>query len=74
MPSKGYGASCCVGYDNLDNSSIYMLQALAKAEASPGTPQSAKVVAVFASKYGGINRPQYTVTFRKNPGSSYLGL
>jgi hypothetical protein len=59
---KTYGAACCVGYDNLKNSNIYMKAAIAQ-NWNTGKPTPAVIVAVFASKYGGINRPQYTVTF-----------
>jgi hypothetical protein len=60
-----YGASCCVAYDDLKNSCVNMLRAVNQAETSPGSAQSAKVLSIFASKYGGINRPGYTVTFQK---------
>jgi hypothetical protein len=53
-----YGASCCVGYDDLDNSSINVMNTLNK---GGGT---ANILAVFASKYGGANRPAYTVTIK----------
>jgi hypothetical protein len=59
---KVYGAACCVGYDNLKNSNIYMKTAITQ-NWNTGKPTPAVIVAVFASKYGGINRPQYTVTF-----------
>jgi hypothetical protein len=75
---QGYGASCCVGYDSLDNSSTAILSALAQAEAHPGTAVSATTVPVFAWKYGGINRPAYKVTFQKpapaTAASSFFGL
>jgi hypothetical protein len=74
--SGSYGASCCVGYDDLKNSSVNLLRALAQAEANPGRPFSASVLIVVASKYGGINRPAYTVTFQKpvSSASSILAL
>jgi hypothetical protein len=57
-----YGAACCVGYDDLKNSNNNMKAAVASADKS-GKPTPAIILPVFASKYGGINRPQYTVTF-----------
>jgi hypothetical protein len=57
-----YGAACCVGYDDLKNSNNNMVYAVNQA-ANTGKPTPAVILAVFASKYGGINRPQYTVTF-----------
>jgi len=60
---KVYGAACCVGYDNLDNSQLYLAQAVVMAEQTgKGT---GNVVQVFASKYGGVNRSAYTVTFTR---------
>jgi cytoskeletal protein RodZ len=69
-----YGASCCVAYDDLKNSCVAMLEALNKAEAQPGVAQNATVLAVYASKYGGVNRPAYTVTFKKPAAASVLAL
>ena len=63
---KTYGAGCCVAYDDLKNSSVNVLRALNQTEAS-GQPVQAQIFAVVASKYGGINRPAYTVTLQK-PG------
>lgn len=60
-----YGASCCVGYDNLKNSSVYAMQAAKAADAGGGSVTSKLFPTVFASKYGGINRNGYTVTFKK---------
>jgi hypothetical protein len=71
---KTYGAGCCVAYDNLKNSSLYALRAAAQAEAQPGRAvTSQQFPTIYASKYGGINRPGYSVTFQK-PASSLLGL
>lgn len=64
---KRYGAACCVGYDNLDNSLLYLCQALIATE-NDGQPHAAQVVAVYGSKYGGINRPAYSLTLQK-PGA-----
>ena len=60
--TSGYGAACCVGYDDLDNSNINMKYAVNHA-ANTGKATPASILPVFASKYGGINRPGYTVTF-----------
>jgi hypothetical protein len=57
-----YGAACCVGYDSLKNSNVNMKYAVQQADNS-GKPTPASILPVFASKYGGINRPGYTVTF-----------
>lgn len=61
---KNYGAGCCVAYDDLLNSSINMLNAVKIAD-NTGKPTPALILGVFASKYGGVNRPQYTVTFAR---------
>jgi hypothetical protein len=61
----GYGAACCVGFDDLANSNRYMKAAINQTE-SNGAPANAIIVAVFASKYGGVNRPQYIVTFTRH--------
>jgi hypothetical protein len=63
----GYGAACCVGYDSIDNSNINMQNALKQTE-NTGKAASAIIVPVFASKYGGINRASYTVTFIRPSG------
>jgi hypothetical protein len=76
--SGGYGAACCVGYTDLLQSlqgagalgssgkvTPGVLDAIAAAEANPGMPVKAPVYKVFASKYGGIDRPTYYVTFTK---------
>lgn len=57
-----YGAACCVGYDDLKNSNVNMKYAVSQAD-NTGKPTPAAILEVFASKYGGINRPAYTVTF-----------
>lgn len=61
-----YGAACCVGYDDLDNSCLYVAQAIVATE-QDGAPHAAKVLGVYGSKYGGISRPIYSVTVQK-PG------
>lgn len=64
--SGSYGAGCCVGYDNLKNGAVYVMQAAKQAEANPGRSfTSTMIPTVYASKYGGINRTGYTVTLRK---------
>lgn len=60
--SGSWGAACCVGYADLWNGVNNMLYAVNQADSS-GKPSSAIIPAVFASKYGGANRPSYTVTF-----------
>jgi hypothetical protein len=62
---KTYGAACCVGYDDLNNSSNNMKNAIDQTE-NTGKPSPAYILPVFASKYGGINRPGYTLTFAKS--------
>jgi len=70
--NKAYGAGCCVAYDDLKNSSIALLKAAAQADANPGTAVSAQTFSVYASKYGGVNRPGYTVTFKKPAATQSL--
>lgn len=60
--SGSWGAACCVGYADLWNGVNNMIYAAKLAE-NTGKPTPAVIPAVFASKYGGTNRPQYTVTF-----------
>lgn len=68
-----YGAACCVGYDNLDVGSSYLVAALRQADANPGRSiTSQQVPTVYGSKYGGINRPGYSVTFRKPSAATSL--
>jgi hypothetical protein len=72
--SGSYGAGCCVGYDNLDNGQLYVLQAIAQADQTPGRAVTSQMIpTVYASKYGGINRPGYTITVQK-PVSTMLQL
>lgn len=56
-----YGAACCVGYDDLRNSSNNIEYALQQTDAT-GKPIPASILPIFASKYGGSNRAGYTVT------------
>jgi hypothetical protein len=63
--SGDWGAACCVAYADLANSVNNIVAALNATEQT-GKPQTASVLAVFASKYGGINRPAYTLSIRKS--------
>ena len=73
--SGSYGASCCVGYDDLDNGQLYICQAVQQAEAAPGTAVTSTMIPkVFASKYGGIDRPGYSVVVKKSGSTSLFGL
>ncbi len=70
-----YGASCCVAYDNLKNSAVYAMRAAKQADENPGTAVTSQVFpTVFASKYGGINRPGYSVTFKRPKAPATIGL
>jgi hypothetical protein len=60
--SGDIGAACCVGCADLDLST-HNLKAAVAAQAATGKPQTGFVQVVYASKYGGINRPAYNVTF-----------
>jgi hypothetical protein len=62
---KQYGAACCVGYDDLKNSNNNMYAAIDLTEKN-GQVAPANILPVFASKYGGINRPAYVVTFKRS--------
>lgn len=69
-----YGAACCVGYDNLDNGQYYVAKAIVQAEQQAGVPvTSTQIPTVYASKYGGIDRPGYSVTVMK-PASMTFAL
>lgn len=66
---SGYGAGCCVAYDDLDNSygnpklpNLCVFGALAAAVNKPGTPYTATVLAIAPSKYSTYSRGSYTVT------------
>lgn len=60
--SGNIGAACCVGCADLALS-IANLQWAVNQCAKTGQEQSAFIQVVFASKYGGVNRPAYTVNF-----------
>jgi hypothetical protein len=60
--SGSIGAACCVGCADLVLSVSNLQWAVAQA-AKTGNPSSAFIQTVFASKYGGANRPSYQVTF-----------
>lgn len=60
--SGSIGAACCVGCADLNLSTSNMIYA-ANAAQNGNKPVSAFVQTVYASKYGGVNRPAYTVTF-----------
>lgn len=61
--SGSIGASCCVGCASLALSTANMNYAISQADA--GAPTAATIQAVFKSKYGGVDRSRYTVTFTK---------
>jgi hypothetical protein len=58
--SGSIGAACCVGCADLALS-VSNLQWAVKQVAKTGQPQTAFIQTVFASKYGGANRPAYLV-------------
>jgi hypothetical protein len=60
--SGDIGAACCVGCADLNLSTANMNWAVNHASVT-GQAVTAFVQVVFASKYGGVNRPSYTVTF-----------
>lgn len=60
--SGSWGAACCVGYADLANGANSIKAALTQTD-NTGSPAVAIIPAVFASKYGGSNRAQYTLTF-----------
>jgi hypothetical protein len=60
--SGNIGAACCVGCADLNLSTDNLNWAVAQA-AKTGVQQNAFVQVVFASKYGGVNRPSYNVFF-----------
>lgn len=59
--SGTWGAMCCVGYASLWNSVNNVKFALTQTD-NTGKSMVASIIVVNASKYGGINRPAYTVT------------
>lgn len=60
--SGNIGAACCVGCADLQLSVDNMEWAVANASKT-GRPTTAFIQVVFASKYGGVNRSSYNVTF-----------
>lgn len=66
--SGSIGASCCVGCVNIAIGVSNMTYAVTQVDTNGGS-MAATIPQVFASKYGGINRPQYKVTFTK-PGAA----
>jgi hypothetical protein len=60
--SGNNGAACCVGCDDLGISNANLQWAVANA-AKTGKPTLAFVQVIEGSKYGGVTRPYYTVTF-----------
>ena len=65
--SGSWGAACCVGYADLANGMNSIIAAIQQTD-STGEASVASIPAVYASKYGGTNRPAYTLTFtRPNP-------
>lgn len=67
--SGSWGAACCVGYSDLANGAASVKAAIAQTD-NNGAPAVANIPAVFGSKYGGANRPQYTLTFVR-PSSAF---
>lgn len=63
-PPADWGGSCVVAYADLGNSVENMNYAVG-VNWNSGKPTPAQVLAVYPSKYGGISRPAYTVTFAK---------
>jgi hypothetical protein len=60
--SGSIGAACCVGCADLALSVSNLQWAVAQC-AKTGLPQTAFIQTVYASKYGGANRPSYLVSF-----------
>lgn len=67
--SGSWGAACCVAYADLANGQNSIIAALNQTE-NTGSPAVAMIPAVLASKYGGTNRAQYTLTFIR-PSSTF---
>lgn len=63
-PPSDWGGSCVVAYADLGNSVENMNYAVG-VNWNTNKPTPAQVLAVYPSKYGGISRPAYTVTFAK---------
>ena len=62
--SGDWGAACCVGYAALANGAVNIKAAIALTENS-GKSAPAYITSISASKYGGINRAAYTLTFTR---------
>jgi hypothetical protein len=65
--SGSIGAACCVGCADLNLSTSNLNWAVAYVEKT-GLPMNAFVQVVFASKYGGVDRPAYNINFVPTPG------
>jgi hypothetical protein len=61
--SGNIGAACCVGCSDLALSVSNLNYAASIAEKT-GKPATAFIQTVFASKYGGVNRPSYFITLQ----------
>lgn len=59
-----WGGGCCVAYADLW-ASIDAMTTAVNQNWNTGKPAPAVIAAVYPSKYGGISRPQYTVTFAR---------
>lgn len=68
-----WGAACCVGYADLEPGIYDLRIAINNAEKNSGQSFSAKFPTVNASKYGGVNRPGYTITVTK-PSSGFASV
>ena len=64
--SGDIGAACCVGCADLEVGVRAMNVAVQQAD-NTGKPTPALIPTIYPSKYGGVSRQQYTVTFAK-PG------
>jgi hypothetical protein len=64
---KSWGAACCVGYADLANGAASVKAAVATTD-NTGKPTPAYIPSVSASKYGGVNRAAYTLTFTRPSG------
>jgi hypothetical protein len=66
------GAACCVGCYDLEpsiNGPKGVLAALQGLSSSTSGVMTAEILHVFGSKYGGIDRPAYTITFTPPPAA-----
>lgn len=62
--SGNIGAACCVAYADFWPS-IDNMRTAVRLNWNSGKPTPAQILQVFPSKYGGIARPAYTVTFAR---------